>query len=47
MFNGSDLGALGSNGAAGVTVVDPRVQVDKNCAVFAGLYGVPASAFPS
>ena len=44
-FEGVDLGALGSNGSAGVTVIDPGQVVDAKCKVFAPLYGVAASAF--
>ena len=43
-FDGTDLGALGSNGSGGVTVISPD-SVDAKCRIFAPLYGVSASAF--
>ena len=35
---GRDLGVLGTNGGSGVTVVDPRVEVDKRCSLYDEVY---------
>ena len=36
-FNGTDLGVLGTNGSAGVTVI-PQIEVDSRCGLLEPLY---------